>query len=113
MAYYGLGYLKLKYKAMKMRQIIAGYFKTQPIEKAWLFGSFSRGDATRQSDVDILVQFTPNSRITLIKHAGMMNDLQKLLRRKVDLVEDGCLAKFAVESVEQEKILIYEREVEG
>ena len=98
---------------MKMRQIIAGYFKTQPIEKAWLFGSFSRGDATRQSDVDILVQFTPECRMDLFTHAGMIVDLQKLLRRKVDLVEDGCLAKFAVESVEQDKILIYERESEG
>jgi predicted nucleotidyltransferase len=98
---------------MDMKQKIAGYFKTQPIEKAWLFGSHSRGDATRKSDVDILVKFTPDSRIGLFKHAGMMLDLQDILKKKVDLVEDGQLANFAVENVEQEKILIYERAVEG
>jgi len=98
---------------MEMSLKIANYLKTQPIEKAWLFGSFSRGEATRKSDVDILVQFTPQSRISLFKHAHMMNDLQELLKRKVDLVEDGQLADFAVDSVEQDKILIYERAVEG
>ena len=34
---------------------IRQYFSTQPVRKAWLFGSFSRGEETAQSDVDILV----------------------------------------------------------
>ena len=34
---------------------IADYFKTQPVLKAWLFGSFARGEETPTSDVDILV----------------------------------------------------------
>ena len=97
---------------MDMSQIIAGYFKTQPVEKAWLFGSCSRGEATRQSDVDILVRFVPESRMTLFMYARILNDLQKLLKRKVDLVEDGQIADFAADSVEQDKVLIYERAVE-
>ena len=36
---------------------IRQYFSTQPVRKAWLFGSFSRGEETAQSDVDILVEF--------------------------------------------------------
>ncbi len=40
-----------------MTQIIADYFKTQPVVKAWLFGSFARGEETPESDVDILVEF--------------------------------------------------------
>ena len=40
-----------------MNQKIADYFKTQPIVRAWLFGSFARGEETPISDVDILVQF--------------------------------------------------------
>ena len=98
---------------MDMNQKIAQYFKTQPIEKAWLFGSFSRGEVTKKSDVDILVQFSPESRITLFKHARMLVDLQEILNRKVDLVEDGQLEDFAVDSVEQDRILIYERTIEG
>ena len=38
-----------------MNQVIANYFKTQPVLKAWLFGSFARGEETPRSDVDILM----------------------------------------------------------
>lgn len=38
-----------------MQKTIAEYFKTQPVLKAWLFGSFARGEETPSSDVDILV----------------------------------------------------------
>lgn len=36
-----------------INQKIADYFKTQPIVRAWLFGSFARGEETPISDVDI------------------------------------------------------------
>ena len=38
-----------------MTQMMAEYFKTQPVLKAWLFGSFARGEQTQDSDIDILV----------------------------------------------------------
>jgi predicted nucleotidyltransferase len=38
-----------------------------------------------------------------------MNDLEELLGRKVDLVEEGELLPFAVESANHDKKLIYER----
>jgi len=41
-----------------MTQKIAEYFKTQPVLKAWLFGSYSRGEERPDSDVDIL--FVPD-----------------------------------------------------
>lgn len=40
-----------------MTEKIAEYFKTQPVLKAWLFGSFARGEETMDSDVDILVEY--------------------------------------------------------
>ena len=39
----------------EMPQLIADYFKTQPVLKAWLFGSFSRGEEREDSDVDLLI----------------------------------------------------------
>ena len=45
---------------------IAEYFKTQPVLKAWLFGSFARGEETSDSDVDILVEYDKNARISLL-----------------------------------------------
>ena len=88
---------------------IKEYFATQPVTKAWLFGSFSRGEETEKSDVDILVDFDKDARIGLFKYAGMYGDLKELLGREVDLVQNGALKPFAVESAERDKILIYER----
>ena len=85
-------------------------FSLQPIEKAWVFGSCSRGEETKDSDIDILVRFDSQARITLFKYAGMVEALSQLLHRKVDLVEEGQLKDFAVSSVDRDKILVYERE---
>ncbi|MDY6424669.1 MAG: nucleotidyltransferase domain-containing protein [Bacteroidales bacterium] len=92
-----------------MTQIIADYFKTQPVVRAWLFGSFARGEETSESDVDILVQYDDTARISLLTISHMMGELERSTGRRVDLIEDGCLMPFAVESVNRDKRLIYER----
>ncbi len=84
------------------------YFNTQPVLKAWLFGSFSRGEETPDSDVDIIVLLDKSQPIGL-KYFGMWSDLEALLGRKVDLVSDGTLLSFAQETANHDKILIYER----
>ena len=94
----------------KMNQLIADYFKTQPVVKAWLFGSYSRGEQKPWSDVDILVEMDENQPIGLLKFAGIICDLEDLTGHKIDLVEEGTLKPFAVESVNRDKKLIYARE---
>ena len=82
----------------------------QPVVKAWLFGSFARGEEKKKSDIDIL--FVPDydkGSFTLLTHGGMYEDLKQLLGREVDLVVDGTLRPYAKESAERDKILIYER----
>ncbi len=90
-----------------MTQLIADYFKTQPVLKVWLFGSYSRGEQNADSDVDILI--VPDKMVGLFKLSGMMLDLQDLLQKRVDLVTEKGLLPFARESVNRDKILIYER----
>lgn len=93
-----------------IQQKIAEYFETQPVLKAWLFGSFARGEETPQSDVDIL--FVPDRSgkpFTLFTMGGMYMDLKELLGREVDLIEEGSLRPYAVKSANRDKILIYER----
>ncbi|MBR4679168.1 MAG: nucleotidyltransferase domain-containing protein [Bacteroidales bacterium] len=91
-----------------VQKILAEYFKNQPVLKAWLFGSFARGEENEASDVDILVVIDRSQPVGF-KFFGMWNDLEKLLDRRVDFVEEGSLAEFARESVEHDKILVYER----
>ena len=91
---------------------IQGYFATQPITKAWLFGSYSRGEEKDGSDVDILVAFDKNAKISLFKYANIICQLEALLKRKVDLVEEGTLFPFVQQTVSEDKILIYMSEKE-
>lgn len=92
-----------------MTKKIAEYFKTQPVLRAWLFGSFSRGEERPDSDVDLLVIYDDKARVSLLKHASMICDLEKLLNRPVDIVQDGTLLPFAVKGANHDKKLIYER----
>lgn len=92
-----------------IQDTIADYFKTQPVIKAWIFGSCSRGEQRPWSDIDILVQYDRQSPIGLMKIAGMKVDLENLLGCEVDLVEEGMLRPWAVESVNRDKTLVYER----
>lgn len=88
--------------------IICQYFSRKPIEKAWVFGSFSRGEQRPDSDIDILITFVPNTKMGL-QFFGMIDDLEKLLNRSVDLVVEGALLPFAAKSANRDKKLIYER----
>ena len=81
--------------------------KTQPVKKAWLFGSYSRGEETPTSDIDILVVFDKG--VTLFGYAHVYTILKDALNMEVDLVEDGTLLPFAQPSAERDKLLIYER----
>lgn len=87
---------------------IKDYFRTQPVEKAWVFGSVSRGEERKDSDVDIMVSMSPDSKMGLAWF-GMIIDLEKRLKRPVDMVVEGDLLPFATESAEKDKILVYER----
>lgn len=92
-----------------MAQQIAEYFKTQPVLKAWIFGSYSRGEQQEDSDVDILILPDKSQHFSLFTLSGMYEDLKDLLGCEVDLITDGGLMPFARESADRDKILIYER----
>jgi len=52
-----------------------------------LIGSVARGEARPDSDVDLLVKWSPGT--SLLDHAGLMLELERLLGRKVDIASDG------------------------
>ena len=87
---------------------IRTYFATQPVEKAWLFGSYARGEQTPESDVDLLVTFSKGTHLGF-RFSGIVCDLEDLLEKPVDLVVDGNILPFALESANRDKMLIYER----
>ena len=72
-----------------------------------LFGSAARGEMRAGSDIDILVEFLPDSGADLFDHAGLMLDLAHLLGRRVDLVSKNGLKPLIRDSVLEEARLLY------
>lgn len=108
--------MQTKYTVMLSQSIkkiipsIQKYMSAQPILRAWIFGSCSRGEERADSDLDILVDYDySHGRVSLLTMGGILIDLSELTGRKVDLVENRGLMDFARPSVERDKILIYER----
>ena len=88
---------------------LQAFFPTYPIEKAWIFGSYARGEETKKSDLDILVRFNENAKISLFDYVRIMDKIEKLLHKKIDMVSEGGIMAFAKETIDNDKILIYER----
>lgn len=85
------------------------FFATQPVEKAWVFGSYARGEETPESDLDIMVSYIPDKRPSLFGLCSIIDKLQTILGIKVDLVERGTLYPRVEKEVEAQKIPVYER----
>ena len=90
-------------------ETIKAYFKTRPVLKAYLFGSYVNGKANNESDIDILVDLDYSQRIGL-GFVQMQIDLENLLKTKVDLVSSNSLSKYIKPYIDKEKetnILIF------
>jgi predicted nucleotidyltransferase len=88
--------------------LIKDFFSKQPVLKAYLFGSYSRGNETENSDIDLLVELDYSQPIGL-EFIQMQIDLQNLLSKKVDLVSARGLSKYVKPILDKEKKLIYAR----
>jgi uncharacterized protein len=89
-------------------EIVKTYFKDKPVKKAYLFGSYVRGEAREDSDIDILVELDYQVKIGLL-FVKMKLDLEDLLHKKVDLVSEKGFSKYIKPIVDKEKQLFYAR----
>jgi predicted nucleotidyltransferase len=68
------------------RAKIADFCRRWQISEFAVFGSVLRPDFRPESDVDILISFQPDARITLFDMARMQEELQTIFKREVDLI---------------------------
>ena len=90
------------------KEKIAEFCKKHHIRKLSLFGSALRDDFTPESDLDILVEFEPGTRIGMIRLAGLEIELGEILGRKVDLNTPGFLSKYYRDKVLAEAAVHYD-----
>jgi len=88
-----------------IKQRVIEVLKKHEVKKASLFGSIVRGEATEKSDIDLLIEF--EGRKSLLDLSGLKLDLQKVLRRQVDVLTYKSLHPLLKERIlsEQEVIL--------
>jgi len=71
-----------------------------------VFGSYSRGEQKEKSDIDILVRFS--KRKSLLDFVRIERELSEVLDRKVDLVTEGSVSPYMIDSIRKELKVIYD-----
>ena len=81
------------------------------VRRLALFGSYSRGEAGPDSDIDILVDYEPNQSVTYLDLVDLADGLSELFGqgRRVDLVTRPALHPLMRKHVEQDMVVLYER----
>lgn len=86
--------------------------KTNPIAKAYgigrmsLFGSYARGEATDDSDVDLYIE--RGKLKSLLQYFAFIDELENALDCHVDVVTTGIEDKTFLSKIMQEGVLLYE-----
>lgn len=75
------------------------------VKRAAVFGSFARGDATSESDLDLLIEFQEGK--GLLDLIALKNHLEEALGMKVDVVTYRSLSPFMRDAIMQEQISVY------
>lgn len=91
----------------EIENIIINYMKTYDPTFVGLFGSFARGDYSKDSDIDILVRFQET--YSLLQIVRIENELSAKIGLKVDIVTEGSLKNERVKkSIHKDLQIIYE-----
>ena len=85
---------KLSFHGMEIPQkAIAGFCQRWKVLEFSFFGSILREDFHPESDIDVLVSFSPDADRTFEDHMAMKEELESILGHKVDLVEKRLVEK--------------------
>jgi len=92
--------------AIEINQIKT-FFADKPVKKVYLFGSYARGEADENSDVDLLIDWD-YSKIIGLDYVMWWEEIKELLHKDVDFVSVKYVSPLIENYVNNDKILIYE-----
>ena len=90
----------------RIRECIAPICKKYPIRKAYLFGSYARGNATEKSDVDLRIEGDIKSFFML---GGIYSELSDALGTELDLLSRLPESEAFKENLKKDEVVLYER----
>ncbi len=88
---------------------IAAFCERHHIRKLAQFGSVLRDDFRPDSDVDVLVEFAPNTRVSLFDMVDLEQELSEVVGRRVDLRTPGDLSRYIRQRVLDSAEVLYVR----
>ena len=89
------------------REAVTEFCQRHRVRELALFGSVLRDDFTEQSDVDILIDFLPDTKVTFFHLADMENELETVFRHKIDLVLKNTLHRRVAAEVLASREVLY------
>lgn len=90
-----------------IQAIITPIARKYGAERIYLFGSYARGDARPDSDVDLRID---RGAVRGLRFAGLLGDLEDALGRHVDLISTNGMDEAFRRSIAAEEVLLYERQ---
>lgn len=93
------------YTLDEIKAIAAPVAKQYGIAALYLFGSYARGDATSDSDIDF--RLDRGSVRSLFVLGGLYSDLEDLFGKSLDIVTTQSLSPSFLEEISPEEVLVY------
>jgi len=95
----------------EIKHIVVPIAKKYEVDRVFLFGSYARGEADSTSDIDFVID---KGRLSGLKFAGMLGDLQDNFDKRVDLLTSSSLMKddgypSFRQKIERDMVVIYEQ----
>lgn len=94
----------------RIKSKINHILKDNKVIKAGIFGSYSRGEQRKDSDIDIVVEIN-DKKMSLLGFIKLERELEEILGSKVDLVEYGAIKPLIKERILNEEIRIIWKEI--
>ena len=92
------------YTIDEIRSMLQPIAESFGVERIYLFGSYARGEATAESDLDFRVD---KGKVTGFKFGGLINAIEDAFDKKVDVVTTKSLDKEFLKIIEKEEVLLY------
>jgi predicted nucleotidyltransferase len=94
-----------KYTIEQIQTIVEPIARKYGVEHVYLFGSYARGDATENSDVDFRID--KGSLKGMFALCGLYTEFEKALQMKVDVLTTGSLEDAFLRKIKKEEVLLY------
>lgn len=90
----------------EIQKVVAPIANFYGVKKLYLFGSYAKGTANEESDIDLLVE--KGTSISLLKLSGMRQIFEETLHKSVDLVTTAGIEEDFRKEIVGTEILLYE-----